>query len=157
MHDAFPADHHSSGFKIVGPPCLSYWTLSICTTPLLPCIIRGNTDVAVWHFNMPKSRQRSWHGRAEDLTVTSSFPIESTAESNSPSPTSRRAGLYRTQSNQSDERTTLLQNAGRSRIRLQSAAEIASKLKPSRHSSNTGIFSLEAVGKPALLAPLRIG
>jgi len=55
--------------------------------------------------------------------MTPNFPTESAESSNPPSPTATRRTLQRTVSNVSDERTPLLQSAGRSRIRLQSAAD----------------------------------
>src|ERR1700712_5253307 len=88
------------------------------------------------------ARQRTWSDRsgrtaAEELTMTPA--LRSADSSGPPSPTFLRANLTRTQSNLStDERTPLLQSAGRSRIRVQSALE-SGKARLSRgHSFNNG-------------------
>lgn len=74
----------------------------------------------------------------EDLSSSTPF-LDSATSSSPPSPTARRAQLSRTHStlSQHDERTPLLQSAGRSRIRLQSMVE---NTKPpiSRHHSRNG-------------------
>ncbi|KUJ19101.1 uncharacterized protein LY89DRAFT_683043 [Mollisia scopiformis] len=73
----------------------------------------------------------------EDLSSSAHF-LDSANSSSPPSPTARRADLSRSHSNLShDERTPLLPSAGRSRIRLQSAAE-AVKPPISRHHSVAG-------------------
>ncbi|CAL3971000.1 hypothetical protein PZA11_007373 [Diplocarpon coronariae] len=60
--------------------------------------------------------------------------------SSPPSPTTRRTdwALVRTQSNMSDERTPLLSHGGRSRVRIQSAAEPARPPPPRLSSSRNG-------------------
>jgi chloride channel 3/4/5 len=75
-----------------------------------------------------------------DLTMTQGLP-ESTDSSSPPSPTFLRADLARTHSNISvdGERAPLLQSAGRSRIRIQSAVEYGTgKPRLSRHHSVNG-------------------
>ncbi|CCD34967.1 hypothetical protein BofuT4_P082890.1 [Botrytis cinerea T4] len=68
-----------------------------------------------------------------DFTMSSNVPPESRDSSAPPSPTATRT-LQRSASNLSDERTPLLQSAGRSRIRLGGAAEINRPYLPSHHS-----------------------
>ncbi|KAG4418814.1 hypothetical protein IFR04_008019 [Cadophora malorum] len=99
---------------------------------------------------------RSGHLLPDNLTMTQAFP-ESADSSSPPSPTFRRIGLTRSQSNLSDERTPLLPSAGRSRIRLQSAAEqtklprlsshqsINGSLRASRHHSRAGSWGQRLV------------
>ncbi|KAH7412982.1 chloride channel [Cadophora sp. MPI-SDFR-AT-0126] len=104
--------------------------------------------------------QHSGSGRSghlpDNLTMTQAFP-ESADSSSPPSPTSRRTGLKRSQSNLSDERTPLLPSAGRSRIRHQSTAEqtrlprlsshqsINGSLRASRHHSRAGSWGQRLV------------
>ncbi|KAL2064176.1 hypothetical protein VTL71DRAFT_4670 [Oculimacula yallundae] len=106
--------------------------------------------------HQPSSSGRA--GLPENLTMTPAFP-ESADSSSPPSPTFRRTGLTRTHSNLSDERTPLLPtSAGRSRIRLQSAAEapprlprlsshqsINGSLRASRHHSRAGSWGARLV------------
>ncbi|KAF7893727.1 uncharacterized protein EAF02_001265 [Botrytis sinoallii] len=68
-----------------------------------------------------------------DFTMSSNVPPESRDSSAPPSPTAMRT-LQRSTSNLSDERTPLLQSAGRSRIRLGGAAETNRPYLPSHHS-----------------------
>ncbi|PQE08207.1 Chloride channel 3 protein [Rutstroemia sp. NJR-2017a WRK4] len=80
---------------------------------------------------MPSSR-KNWQG--VDFTMTpSNIPPESAESSNPPSPTMKRS-LHRSISNISDERTPLLQSAGRSRIRLGAVADNTRPFLPSHHS-----------------------
>lgn len=70
--------------------------------------------------------------------TSSTLFLDSANSSSPPSPTTRRTDLPRTQSSLShDERTPLLQSAGRSRIRLQSAVDLTKPLL-SRHHSVAG-------------------
>ncbi|TGO74225.1 hypothetical protein BELL_0298g00060 [Botrytis elliptica] len=84
-----------------------------------------------------------------DFTMSSNVPPESRDSSAPPSPTAMRT-LQRSTSNLSDERTPLLQSAGRSRIRLGGAAEtnrpyLPSSLRGSRHHSRAGSWGQRLV------------
>ncbi|KAE8446792.1 hypothetical protein EG329_011569 [Mollisiaceae sp. DMI_Dod_QoI] len=86
-------------------------------------------------------RQKPGSGRSgptlEDMTSSTPF-LESANSSSPPSPTTRRIELPRSHSTLShDERTPLLQSAGRSRIRLQSIGD-TNKPIISRHQSFNG-------------------
>ncbi|KAK2624809.1 hypothetical protein QTJ16_006002 [Diplocarpon rosae] len=83
-------------------------------------------------------QQQSRSGLPDNLTMTRAF--DPADMSSPPSPTTRRTdlSLVRTLSNMSDERTPLLSSGGRSRLRIQSAVELARpppRLSSSRHGS----------------------
>ncbi|CZS93384.1 probable chloride channel protein 3 [Rhynchosporium agropyri] len=84
----------------------------------------------------PSSSSRAGH-LPENLIMTPAIP-DSADSSSPPSPTFWRTALTRTHSSISDERTPLLPSAGRSRIRLQSAAEPPRLLRLSSHQSING-------------------
>lgn len=92
-------------------------------------------------------RQRVWAGESQQPPEnhTMSPALESRDSSSPPSPTApRRIELHREQSSLSipnNETTPLLHTAGRSRIRIQSAAELLPpKPRLSRHQSVNGML-----------------
>lgn len=111
---------------------------------LRPCETRIHTPSCPAYQHKASCSKMASRRRLEDnLIMTQAFPDESADSSRAPSPTDRRYHLQRTHSNLSGERTPLLGSANRSRIRIQSAADLPVG-RLSRRQSNPGIsiFSL---------------